>query len=173
MARDSNSPILVTLEPWEYDHALHVGARRFTANWGKPDAPHYDKSRMEDDRTAQAAACVAELAVAKHNNKYWPGHVWHHTEHNKYRNVPDVGKKIEVKRIRNLRKGVPVRLHQLGQGLILWAAYPVPPEFREVHLYGWLPYDEAWELGEESDYASTTRLVPKERFRLDPEKKDG
>ena len=38
--------LTITLEPWEYEHALDVGTRRFTANWGKRDAPHYDKARM-------------------------------------------------------------------------------------------------------------------------------
>ena len=55
----------IELDPWEYEHALHVGARRFIENWGKADAAHYDKKRMEDNRTALAAASVGELAVAK------------------------------------------------------------------------------------------------------------
>lgn len=170
---DDHPPILVTLEPWEYEHALAVGSRRFTANWGKSDAIHYVKERMEDDRTAQQAACVAELAVAKYTNKYWSGHVWHATEHDQYKHLADVGKRIEVRRIRNLRNGIAVRSHQLGQNLILWAAYPVPPEFREVHLYGWLPYDEAWELGTFPDWdhgRQKTRVVPKNLFKIDPER---
>lgn len=151
---------IVTLEPWEYAHAAHVGAARFAANWGKQDAAHYDKRRMEDDRTAQFAACVAELAVAKHTNRYWPGHVWHASEHRRYRHVPDVGTNIEVRRVRSRDAGAAVRRHQLGKGLVLWVAYPVGPEFREVELLGWLPYDEAWELGTPSNYdAANTRVV--------------
>ena len=59
--------IQIELDPWEYEHALNIGARRYVANWGKRDATHYDKNRMEDNRTAQAAACVsrADRAEAK------------------------------------------------------------------------------------------------------------
>ncbi len=73
--------IQIELDPWEYEHALNIGARRFVANWGKRDAAHYDKNLMEDNRTAQAAACVGELAVAKITNQYWSGHVWHKSDH--------------------------------------------------------------------------------------------
>lgn len=60
--------MIITLDPWEYEWASHVGIRRFTANWGKKDAAHYDPARMEDNRTAQVAAAVAEIAVAKATN---------------------------------------------------------------------------------------------------------
>ena len=55
--------MLVNLETWEYEHASQVGARRYTANWGKDDAPWYDDRRMEDDRTAQVAAALAGSGV--------------------------------------------------------------------------------------------------------------
>lgn len=159
-------PVIVQLESWEYAHAADVGIRRFTANWGKPDAPHYDRTRMEDDRTAQVAAAVCELAVAKHTNRFWSGHVWHWTEHDTYRNVPDVGKNIEVRRIRT-GKDAAVRKHQVGKGLFLWAAKPFAPEFTAVEMGGWLKYDEAWELGEPSHYApDTTRMVSVERMKI-------
>ena len=162
--------IVVTLDPWEYAHALDVGTRRFIANWNKGDAEHYIKERMEDDRTAQQAACVAELAVAKHTNRYWPGHVWHASEHSRYKDVADVGDNIEVRRVRDPRNGIAVRRHQLGKGLILWAAHPVPPEFRTVELYGWLPYDEAWDLGTYPNWdggKQKTRTVPRHLFRTE------
>lgn len=136
----------ITLEPWEYEHATLVGARRYTANWTKQDAAHYDRSRMEDDRTAQVAATICELAVAKWTNRYWSGAVWHHTEHNQHRNEPDVGRNIEVKRIRTRREAT-VRKHQVGKGLVLFVAEITDPEFREVIMHGWLPYDQAWEHG--------------------------
>jgi hypothetical protein len=85
MEKKVNTPIVITLEPWEYEWASHVGTRRYIENWGKSDAAYYDKSRMEDDRTAQVAACVAELSVAKYTNRYWSGHVWTAQEHGKYR----------------------------------------------------------------------------------------
>jgi hypothetical protein len=160
------TPHQITLEPWEYEHASNIGIRRYTANWEKHDAKHYDPARMEDNRTAQVAATISELAVAKHTNRYWSGHVWTPQQHNHYRNIPDVGHNIEVRRIRT-RNTVAVRKHQLGKGLVLWAARPIPPEFRTVELYGWIKYDEAWEKGTPADYApETTRLFPVEELAL-------
>jgi hypothetical protein len=160
------NPTLIHLDPWEYEHAADVGIRRFTANWGKQDAAHYDKARMEDDRTAQVAAAICELAVAKHTNRYWSGHVWHASEHHKYRDAPDVGKNIEVKRVRT-GKTVAVRKHQLHKGLVLFAACPEPPEFRVVEIGGWEWVDEAWAKGRPSDYSpNDTRVFDIERMKL-------
>lgn len=159
--------VTVALDPWEYEWASHVGIRRFTANWGKADAPWYDRERMEDDRTAQVAACVAEIAVAKATNRYWSGSVWSAADHHKHKWRPDVGRNIEVKRV---RKGKPaVRQHQVGHNIVLWIANPVAPEFHTVELWGWIHVDEAWEHGTPATYDSTgrTRLVPRDRLRLD------
>lgn len=151
--------ITVDLEPWEYAHACDVGIRRFAANWGKRDAAHYKKDLMEDNRTAQVAAAICELAVAKHTNRYWSGHVWHGSEHDAHKDVPDVGRNIEVRRIRTGSRAA-VRKHQLGKGLVLWVAKVVPPEFVSVELYGWMHYDEAWDKGEPAPYApDSTRLI--------------
>jgi hypothetical protein len=153
---------IISLHPWEYEWASHVGARRFIENWNKQNAAHYDQKRMEDDRTAQVAACVAELAVAKHVNQFWSGHVWHGTHHSRYKDLPDVGFNIEVRRLRT-KKSAAVRKHQVGKGLILFAAKPVPPELRFVIIYGCRDYDESWALGVPSEYyPDTTR-------ELDPE----
>ncbi len=58
--------MIIKLETWEYEYASHIGIRRFTANWGKEDAEHYEnKKRQEDNRTAQVASAIGELAVAK------------------------------------------------------------------------------------------------------------
>lgn len=151
--------MIITLEPWEYVHACNVGIGRFAANWGKADAPHYKKVLMEDDRTAQVASAIAELAVAKATNRYWPGHVWSKEDHHKYKDVPDVGSNIEVRRVRS-GNTVAVRKHQVGKGLVLFAAQPEPPEFMQVDVWGWIHYDQAWELGEPAHYApETTRIL--------------
>tara|TARA_R100001244_G_scaffold5491_1_gene6787 strand:- start:893 stop:1384 length:492 start_codon:yes stop_codon:yes gene_type:complete len=157
----------VELDPWEYEHALNIGARRFVANWGKRDAASYDKKRMEDDRTAQAAACVGELAVAKITNQYWSGHVWHKSDHKVYKHLPDVGHNIEVRRVRTSTNAA-VRSRQLGLGLILWVVQPVPPEFRVVDILGWIDYDEAWEKGEPSHYDPENTRVIGEQFLNTP-----
>ena len=117
---------------------------------------------MEDDRTAQVASAICELAVAKATNRYWSGHVWHRSEHAKYRDVPDVGTNIEVRRVRT-KESVAVRQHQVGKGLVLFAAYAEPPESREVRIWGWMEYDEAWELALPASYDSSgnTKLLPR------------
>lgn len=158
---------LVALEPWEYQWASHVGIARYTQNWPKQDAAWYEKSRMEDDRTAQVAGAVAELAVAKFTNRYWSGTMWTTDSHGANRDRPDVGRNIEVKRVRT--RDAAVRRHQVGKGLVLWVARPIPPEFRQVEMWGWLPVDEAWELGVPADYdkSGQTRVVARRHLRLD------
>lgn len=148
---------------------MDVGSRRYAENWSKADAPHYDRARMEDDRTAEQAGAVCELAVAKHTNRFWSGHVWHASEHEKYRKVADVGHNIEVRRVRNPNRNGAVRRHQVGKGLVLWVCYARGPEFREVEMWGWIPYDEGWEKGIVADYDKNgnTRMVPRELLRQD------
>jgi hypothetical protein len=142
---------IIELLPWEYEWASHVGARRFIENWNRGNAVHYDKSRMEDDRTAQVAACVSELAVAKYTNRYWSGHVWHRHEHYKYKDIPDVGTNIEVRRLRT-KETAAVRKHQLEKNLVLFVAKPIMPELRQVEIYGYLEYDIAWNVAVPSSY---------------------
>ena len=159
--------ILIELESWEYEWALHVGARRYIENWGKSDAPHYDKKRMEDDRTAQAAACVGELAVAKLVNQYWSGLVWKADQHKDHKGKPDVGTNIEVRRVRTSTSAA-VRRKQLGKSLVLFVVRPVAPEFRAVEILGWIDHDEAWEKGEPSKYAPDSTRVIAEDFLHPP-----
>ena len=153
--------VVVPLTAWEYEHACDVGIRRYTANWGVPDAPHYsNKALQEDNRTAQVAAAVCELAVAKYTNRYWSGHVWHRSEHQVYRAIPDVGRNIEVRRIRT-SNGAAVRKKQNGiVGLVLWVAKPIMPELKAVELFGWKEQLEAWELGTPTTYdPENTRTI--------------
>jgi len=157
---------VIELSPWEYEWASHVGARRYIENWGRRNAAHYDATRMEDDRTAQVAACVAELAVAKYTNRYWSGHVWSARDHDIHKDMADVGNNIEVRRLRT-REYAAVRRHQLGKGLVLFAAKPVMPELRSVEVYGYMPYDEAWSEGKPTDYdPENTREVSVKLLRL-------
>lgn len=159
--------MIITLEPWEYEYAAHIGIRRFTQNWQKPNAPWYDGKRMEDDRTAQIAAAITELAVAKATNRYWPATIWNAQDHHNNKWRPDVGRNIEVKRVRT--RDPAVRKHQTGQNIILWAARPIPPEFREVEMLGWISMDDAWQLGTPADYDphGNTRTISVEHLRLD------
>jgi hypothetical protein len=72
--------------------------------------------------------------------------------------MPDVGTNIEVRRIRTRDKAA-VRKIQVGKGLVLFVAKPIMPEIRSVEIYGWMKYDEAWEVGIQSDYDADTRLI--------------
>lgn len=150
--------MLITFEPWEYEWASVVGVRRFTANWGKQDAKHYDPNRMESNRTAQVASALCELAVAKCINQYWSGTFWTAENHDQEKHRPDVGRNIEVRRVRT-KNAVAVRKKQVGLGLILFAAKAIEPEFKQVEVLGYLDYDKAWELGEESDFFETKYLA--------------
>ncbi len=158
---------VVNLDPWEYQWASHVGISRFTANWTKENAAYYVPEAMEDDRTAQVAAAITELAVAKHTNRYWSGSHWSKADHAKYRHLPDVGRNIEVRRVRT--RDATVRYKQVGLGLVLFVGHPIPKEFRQVEIWGWLPYDEAWEYGiqPQDDRSGVNRLVPRDSLRTD------
>ena len=158
--------VIVQLEGWEYEWASHVGIRRCIENWDVADAPHYDRKRMEDDRTAQVAACVCELAVAKFLNEYWGGHVWPRNKHAENKNRADVGRNIEVRRVRTSNNGA-VRKHQLNKDLVLFIARAIDPEFTAVELIGWIDHDEAWEKGEPSGYSANTRII-KQQFLNHP-----
>jgi hypothetical protein len=129
---------IVELYPWEYERGFQVGIARFTANWGRADAPHYDRSRMEEDRKAQAASVMCEIAVARYTNQYFHGHVWHYSERNKYRHLADVGRCLEVRRLRTAT-GVPVRKSDAGK--IVWGARIVDNEYRKVELLGCVEAD--------------------------------
>lgn len=129
---------IVELRPWEYEAAFQVGIARFVANWGKADAAHYDRGAMEEDRKAQAAAAICELAVARHTNQYWHAHVWHHSEHWKYRHLPDVGDNIEVRRVRTSNA---VAVRRTDAGKVVWAARVADQEYRSVEILGFVEAD--------------------------------
>jgi hypothetical protein len=149
--------MIITIDPWEYEWASNVGVKRFTANWNKHNAKHYDSSKMESDRTAQVASALCELAVAKTINQYWAGTAWTESDHDKEKHRPDVGKNIEVRRVRT-KNAVAVRKKQVGLGLILFAAKAIEPEFQQIEVLGYLDYDKAWDLGEESEFFETRYL---------------
>lgn len=134
--------LIITLRPWEYARGFQVGIDRFVANWSTQDAKHYDRAAMEEDRNAQAAAALCEIAVARYTNQYWHGGVWHRSEHVRYRGIADVGENIEVRRIRTAT-GVPVRL--TDEGRVVWAARTVDPEYRQIELLGFVNADDVIE----------------------------
>ena len=139
--------VVIDLFPWEYERAFAVGIQRFVANWGRQNAPHYDQSRMESDRRANAAAAICEAAVARFTNEYWHGHVWHFSERHLYRHLADVGEVIEVRRVRT-QPGPTVRAGDAGR--IVWGARVLEPEWTSVELLGWVHADDALAGGSSS-----------------------
>lgn len=156
--------MIVNLETWEYEYASHIGIRRFTANWDKEDAKHYQHDeRKEDDRTAQVAAAIGELAVAKLVNQYWHATIWSAKKHNEFKKLPDVGTNIEVRRVRT-QDAVCIRQKDTGRGLIVFAVRPIEKEFTQVEVFGFINADEGYNMGEQRDYG---RVVPLDMLRKD------
>jgi len=154
--------MLVTLQPWEFDHAVSVASRRHTARWSSPHSSAYKAERLENDLVAEMASCVAELAVAKAANRYWHAHVWHPKDHSKYKGLPDVGTNIEVRRVRdNTHQNVAIRESQLGLGLVVFAAHTIMPDMRTVDVWGWVNQDEVWDKARVWDQDSTMRWLPR------------
>jgi hypothetical protein len=155
--------VIVELEPWEYEHAYMVGMRRYTENWNKVDASYYNRSSMEEDRNAQPASAICELAVAKYTNQYWHASVWDGRKHKKYKDMPDVGTNIEVRRVRT-QSGPAVREKDLNRGLIIWGAELSDSEYRTVKLLGWIEAEKGYEIGiDRSGY----KVIPKELLNKD------
>jgi hypothetical protein len=159
--------MIIKLESWEYEYASTIGIRRYTNNWGKPDAPHYDPNKMEDNRTALVAAAIGELAVAKAINQYWSASIWKSSDHKKYKDLPDVGTNIEVRRVRT-QDGPAVREKDIKkEGLIIFGVVPIPKEFTEVEILGWIPAQEGWDKGTQMKYGRMIHkdlLYPVEQF---------
>jgi hypothetical protein len=163
------SGLVINLTPWEYDFAYQIGIRRYVENWGKADASYYDKSKMEEDRNAQPAAAICELAVAKYTNQYWNMTIWDGRKHKQYKDIPDVGHNIEVRRVRTA-SGPAVRDKDLGRGLIVWGAIVNDVEYRSVELLGYIDADKGYEIGVEARYG---KIIPREILIKPWEKKGG
>ena len=135
-----------------------MGAERFAANFYREDAPHYDRSRMEDDRTAQHAAAVCELAVARALNRYPTGFgAWAAADHAKWRDLPDVGTNTEVRRIREA-DATTFAVGGKDRNRTIVAAYPILPELRIVKVLGWISGEEALRIGRPAGYGDRVRV---------------
>jgi hypothetical protein len=151
--------VMITLSDDELEQAKRVGDGRNAANTGSPDKPYYHRELMQDDETASFAAACAEAAVAKATGRQWHAKVWPAGEHWKHRDEPDVGRNIEVRRIREPNNGLVVREKDLNKGKVIFVAYPLPEtRFRQVDVIGWLRAEDAWDLGKEA--FEETRRVP-------------
>ena len=157
----------VRLDPWTRDLAGYVARKLLDANSARGDAAHYDRRLMEPDEQAQVASCCAEVAVAKHLNRYWHAAYMSVEQHRQMPDLPDVGDNIEVKRIRSPQNPLAIRkvYADLGRAMVL--AYPVPPDYTTVHLIGWGWAADLWPLGKQAEWdrSQATRLVPQGMLR--------
>ena len=90
------------------------------------------------------AAALCELAVAKYLNQYWHASIWRAAAHRSHKHLPDVGDRIEVRRVRTA-KGVTVRKNDRDKRV--WGAKIIDPEFRRIQLLGYIEANEALERG--------------------------
>jgi hypothetical protein len=148
----------IDLTPWEYSLAAQVGADRFAQNFGKQDARHYDRSRVEDDRTAQHAAAAAEIATARAFDRYWTAcGAWAAERHSEYRNIPDVGRNIEVRRIRE-GSASTFAISPKDRERIIAVCFVEMPELRRVRVLGWVDGETALEVGTDAGYGDRVRV---------------
>lgn len=146
--------IEVDLRSWEWRDAARVGAERSAANFGRSDAAHYNRERMEDDRTAQHAAAAAEIATARATNSYWTaGGAWSPEDHAQFRSLPDVGKNIEVRRVRD-PGATTFAVGPNDSDRVIFACYVEPPELRRVRVLGWIRGEDALALGRDAGYGN-------------------
>lgn len=152
--------IRVDLRPWEYALVAQIGAARAARNHNRPDAKHYDRSRMEDDRTAQHASCAAECATARAFDRYWTaGGAWDSGDHARYKDLADVGQNIEVRRIRE-PSSTTFAVDERDRDRIVVACYVEPPELQVVRVFGWARGADALAAGEVAEKYPSRRRVP-------------
>ena len=148
----------IELRPWEYTLAAQVGADRSAQNFGRADAAHYDRDRMEDDRTAQHAAAVAEIATARAVNRYWTAcGAWAANRHSDYKGLADVGENIEVRRIRDGGTST-FAIGPKDRDRVIFACFVEPPELRRVRILGWVNGEDALAAGQDAGYGDRVRV---------------
>jgi hypothetical protein len=157
---------VVTLEPWEYEWAAHVGTQRDEINRTKNNAAYYDTKRMEDNRHANIMSCCGELAVAKYLNRYWGGDYWPLDRHKEFKDLPDIRPNIEVRRIRKRDNPLAVRKRDAERERAMFLTYPDPNAPTEVTIIGWVDARKAWRYGKQPgwDQTGTARVYPQEKL---------
>lgn len=157
--RTPDGHVIVRLDEDDYARSFDAGARRLFQNLQKVDAASYRNGRNQPEHIAQPLAVMCEVAVARHLGLEfdWDLAVWKAKDHNRFKERPDVGNNIEVRRVRHLNGRPSLRPHQVGKGLILFAAYNEPPEWLNVRIIGARPYDDAWALAEPAQYETQSK----------------
>jgi hypothetical protein len=169
----------IELMPDEVDCATIIGTGRNDA-WGNGnDAAHYaDESKRQDDRTAHIAAACCECAVARLLDLHWTaGTAWDRADHDQNRHLPDVGKNVEVRRIR-FPNASTFAVRERDKGRIMVAAFAEPPEFIVIRILGWISANRAWEVGQPTDNYRRTgihhlKLTPPDGLPMPPLRQPG
>lgn len=140
--------IEVYLTPWQLRWAEYAGKMRTEANQNTKDRPDYqDHSVLQDDLIANIAACKCELAVSLLLNQSWNGPYWEASEHKEASKLPDVGKNVEVRRVREAGNPMPVKITETGCDLFqVWDDKANPDR---LVVTGWAPGWYAWAHGEQ------------------------
>jgi len=160
----------IFLEPYETEAAIQVGTKRYLMRLDSGDRAYYDRSRMEHDLHANIAACVAEIAVAKHLNQYWGNHWWVTSGHKLYESMADVGYDVEVRRIREPKNPLVIRNTDVFRNRTVYVVYVKTPEYTEADIIGSINAKAGWEIGSrpEWDKSNETRVVSLDQLnRLD------
>jgi hypothetical protein len=142
--------MIVELTPWQLRWAKDAGEKRTTLNINSnvKDKPDYQNHNvLQDDLTANIAACACELAVSIYLNQSWNGAYWLPSEHKQASVVPDVGRNIEVRRVRDRKNPMPVK--ESEQQFNIFQAYNYPENPKFVEITGWAPGWYAWNMGKQ------------------------
>lgn len=122
-------------------------------NSGNRNAAHYaDVSRQQDRQIAEPAAAACECAAARAMNRYWHASYWSEGSHQQFKDTPDVGENVEVRRVRypNAR-GFAVGEKDRHQ--IVVACFVESEEnLAVVRVLGWMHGATALDLGQMTDY---------------------
>ena len=149
---------MVHLTQSEFDQAWAVGLQREAANAGVGDARHYqgiDRTKADDSQTSHCVAAVAEYAVAKLTGQRWHGLAWSREDHGAHRNDPDVGERLEVRRILKPGNGLQVRDRDIARDRIMVLAYPLPLSgYRVVDVIGWIEAREGQKVWEATPWGN-------------------
>jgi len=158
---------VVTLEPWEYQWAEHVGTQRDEINRTKQNAAYYDSNRMDSDNArANILSCCCELAVAKYLNRYWGGDYWPLDRHSEFRGLPDIAPNIEVRRVTKPHNPLVIRERDAKKERKMFLTYVDMEDRLNVSLIGWLDAKKGYRYGKqpEWDQTGTARVYPQEKL---------
>lgn len=122
---------VVELTDGEYAWAVNVGEQRYAIDLGTKDKPQYanQSKKKYTDLAGSVVPCLAEIAVAKYLDQYWPGAVWHVHDIARMEALhADVGLDIEVRHAVFPNAGLPVRPKDIDADAQLVLVHALDPD---------------------------------------------